>query len=225
MRVGVVEDQPLLRNALAEVLAGRGMTVVGHAGDVDGALRLARQDHPDVLLLDIRLPPTWSDEGLLIAERVRARHPEIGLLVLSSYAEIPFAQRLLSISDDTRSVGYLLKQQVGDVTELVEAIRRVAAGEVVIDRCLIQRLMNRRRVDNPLDTLSPHERRVLALVAEGWSNRGIADQVGCQVSTVEKHLSTITAKLRLVPARPGARRGVNLRVLAVLAFLSGVGGD
>lgn len=222
MRIALVEDQPLLRDVLAEALTARGLHVVGTAGSADEALRLSGQQSPQVLLLDIRLPPTYLDEGLRVAEEVRRRHPGIGLLVLSSHAEIAFAQRLLSMEADTRSVGYLLKDRVGEVAELVVAIHRVAAGEVVIDRQLIQRLMVRPRVDNPLDRLSPHERRILALVAEGRSNLGIAEQMECQVSTVEKHLSTITGKLRLAPPDSRTRRGVNVRVLAALAFLTGV---
>lgn len=224
MRIAIVEDQPLLCGVLAEVLTSRGLHVVGTAGDAAAALRLAERLSPEVMLLDIRLPPTFLDEGLRVAEEARRRHPGIALLVLSSHAEVAFAQRLLSMEADTRSVGYLLKDRVGEVAELVAAVRRVAAGEVVIDRHLIQRLMLRPRIDDPLDRLSPHERRILALVAEGRSNRGIAEQMECQISTVEKHLSTITGKLRLAPPDSRTRRGVNVRVLAALAFLSGVHG-
>ncbi|SCL40931.1 DNA-binding response regulator, NarL/FixJ family, contains REC and HTH domains [Micromonospora pallida] len=222
MRIVLVEDQPLLRDVLAEALTARGLHVVGTAGDAATALLLAERLSPEVMLLDIRLPPTFLDEGLRVAEEVRRRHPGVALLVLSSYAEVAFASRLLSMEADTRSVGYLLKDRVGEIAELVAAIRRVAAGEVVIDRHLIQRLMVRPRIDNPLDRLSPHERRILALVAEGRSNLGIAEQMECQVSTVEKHLSTITGKLRLTPPDARTRRGVNVRVLATLAFLTGV---
>ncbi|MGB2568577.1 MULTISPECIES: response regulator transcription factor [Micromonospora] len=223
MRIGIVEDQPLLRTALAEVLSARGMAVVGVAGDPAEALRLGDRERPDVMLLDIRLPPTFVDEGLQIAEAMRRRHPTVGLLVLSSHAEVAFAQRLLSMEEDTRGVGYLLKERVGEVAELADAVRRVAGGEVIVDRCLIQRLMARPRLGDPLDRLSPHERRVLALVAEGRSNLGIAEQMGCQVGTVEKHLSAITGKLRLIPGDARARRGINVRVLATLAFLGGTG--
>lgn len=224
MRIAIVEDQPLLRTALAEVLSARGMTVLGVAGDADGALRLGGEK-PDVMLLDIRLPPTFTDEGLRIAEEMRRRHPSVALLVLSSYTEIGFAQRLLGMEDDTRSVGYLSKDRVGEVAELADTVRRVAAGEVIVDRRLIQRLMARPRTDNPLDRLSPHEQRILALVAEGRSNLGIAEQVDCQIGTVEKHLSAIGGKLGLTPADPQTRRGVNVRVLATLAFLSSSGGS
>ncbi|MEU2262076.1 response regulator transcription factor [Streptomyces sp. NPDC019645] len=219
MRVAVVEDQPLLQDVLAEGLTSRGLTVVGRARDATGALLFLERTEPEVVLLDIRLPPGYSDEGLCLAETVRARYPAVGLLVLSSYAELHFAQRLLGMQEDARAVGYVLKERVGDLGELIEAIRRVAAGEVVVDRHLINRLMSRQRTSDPLERLSPHERRILALVAEGRSNLGIAEQMACRVSTVEKHLSSITAKLDLAPIGEATRRGVNVRVLATLAFL------
>lgn len=225
MRVGIVEDQPLLQDVLAAGLTGRGVTVVGRARDAAGALHFVAHTPPDVLLLDIRLPPTYSDEGLAIAEAVRSRNPAVGLLVLSSYAEVSFAQRLLSMQDDSRAVGYLLKERVGDLDELVEAIRRIADGEVVIDRQLINRLLSRRRSTDPLERLSPHERRILALVAEGRSNLGIAQQMECRISTVEKHLTAITHKLGLGGIDEPARRGVNVRVLATLAFLRGAANE
>jgi DNA-binding NarL/FixJ family response regulator len=223
MRVGIVEDHLLLQDVLTEGLRGRGVRVVGAAADVESATRLVDADPPDVLLLDIRLPPDHRDEGLRLAELVRAGHPQVGLLVLSSHGEVSFAQRLLGMPGEPRALGYLLKERVGNLDELVDALRRVAAGEVVIDRQLIRALMTGPRPKDPLDLLSPHERRVLALVAEGRSNPGIAERMGCQVGTVEKHLSAITSKLGLGSLGEVNRRGVNVRVLATLAFLRGTG--
>lgn len=223
MRVGIVEDHLLLQDILTEGLRGRGVGVVGAATDVASATRLVAADPPDVLLLDIRLPPDHRDEGLCLAELVRAEHPQVGLLVLSSQGEVSFAQRLLGLPGEARALGYLLKDRVGNLDELVDALRRVAAGEVVIDRELIRALMTGPRPEDPLDLLSPHERRVLALVAEGRSNLGIAERMGCRVGTVEKHLSVITGKLGLGSLGEVDRRGVNVRVLATLAFLRGTG--
>ena len=221
MRVGIVEHEPHLRDALAEGLPARGITVVGRAADAHGALRLVERRDPDVLLLDVRLPPTFTDEGVRAAESLRARHPAVGLLVLSSQAELNLVQRLLALGDDARAVGYLLKERVGNLDELAEAIRRIGAGEVVIDRHLIGRLMSRRGTGDALHVLSAPERRVLALVAEGRSNRGIARDLGCQVVAVEKHLSSITAKLGLTTLDELHRRRVNQRVLTALAYLRG----
>ncbi|RZU49452.1 DNA-binding NarL/FixJ family response regulator [Krasilnikovia cinnamomea] len=219
MHVVIVEDQGLLRDALAEGLTGQGVHVTAKVQDADGALAAINAAAPDVAILDIRLPPTFSDEGLVIAEQVRERYPEVGLLVLSSYAEVAYAERLLHMQDESRAIGYLLKERVGDLAELTEALRRVAAGEVVIDPLLIDRLMRRRRAPDPLAALSPHERRILALVAEGRSNLGIARELGNQISTVEKHVSVIADKLRLPAARDTDRRHVNMRVLAALVYL------
>jgi DNA-binding NarL/FixJ family response regulator len=223
MRVGIVEDHLLLQDILTEGLRGRGMRVTGAAADVESATRLVDADPPDVLLLDIRLPPGHRDEGLHLAELVRARHPEVGLLVLSSQGEVGFAQRLLGMPGEARALGYLLKDRVGNLDELIDALHRVGKGEVVIDRQLIRALMSGPRPRDPLELLSPHERRVLALVAEGRSNLGIAEHMACQVGTVEKHLSAITSKLGLGSLGEVQRRGVNVRVLATLAFLRGTG--
>ncbi|MBC6449019.1 response regulator transcription factor [Actinokineospora xionganensis] len=223
MRVVIVEDHLLLRDILTEGLRGRGVRVIGAAADVESAARLVYADPPDVVLLDIRLPPHQRDEGLCLAELVRSRHPEVGLLVLSSQGEVSFAQRLLGMPGESRALGYLLKERVGDLDELVDALHRVTAGDVVIDRELIRALMTGPRPKDPLDLLSPHERRVLSLVAQGRSNLGIAQHMACQVGTVEKHLSVITAKLGLGSLGEVDRRGVNIRVLATLAFLRGTG--
>jgi DNA-binding NarL/FixJ family response regulator len=221
MRVVVVEDQRLLLDILADALAGHQVQVVGRARDLAEALQAVDDTAPDVAILDIRLPPAYTDEGLRAAELLRVRHPDLGLLVLSSYAEVAYAERLLTMEEDSRSIGYLLKERVGNLTELVEALRRIAAGEVVIDSYVIDRLMARRRAHDPLAVLTAHERRVLALVAEGRSNLGIAQHLGCQISTIEKHVSAITDKLGLPSAGDRSRPGVNVRVLATLAFLRG----
>lgn len=219
MRVVIVEDQRLFLDALADALLSRSIEVTARATTLDEALRAVDETAPDAALLDIKLHPTLTDEGLRVAEEVRKRYPDVGLLVLSAYAEVAYAERLLGIEEHTRSVGYLLKERVGNVDELVESLHRVVAGEVVIDPYLIDRLMARRRRQDPLDALSPHERRILALVAEGRSNLGIAQHLGCQISTVEKHLAAITSKLGLLAIDGRQRREVNVRVLATLAFL------
>ncbi|MEU5266454.1 response regulator transcription factor [Amycolatopsis sp. NPDC021455] len=217
MRVAIVEDEPLFLDALATSLAGQHVDVVGRARDADEALAVIDRTAPDVALLDIRLPPGFTDEGLRLAERVRATYPSVGLLVLSSYAEAAYAERLLGIEQGTGAVGYLLKERVGDVAELLDALHRVAAGDVVVDPYVITRLMSRRRRHDPLAALTAHERRVLSLVAEGRSNLGIAQETGCRITTVEKHLTAITGKLGLTQVAD--RRSVNVRVLATLEYL------
>jgi DNA-binding NarL/FixJ family response regulator len=217
MKIVIVEDQHLFLDALATALDGPQIQVAGRARDLPAALAEVSAHQPDVAILDIRLPPDFTDEGLRLAETLRARFPSVGLLILSSYAEVAYAERLLGIEEDARGVGYLLKERVGNVSELVDAITRVAAGGVVIDPHVVQRLMSRRRLTDPLAVLTAHERRVLALVAEGRSNQAIAAETGAQVSTVEKHLSVIVNKLGLADRLD--RRSVNVRVLATLEYL------
>lgn len=217
MRVVIVEDEGLMLDMLSTSLPQHGVEVVGQARDVDEALQVVDEVAPDVVLLDIRLPPNWTDEGLQLAELLRERYKEVGLLVLSTHAEIAYAQRLLNIEEDSQAIGYLLKERVGEVRELVAGIERVGRGGVVIDEWIVERAMSRPRTKDPLEKLTPHERRILKLVAEGWSNLGIARQLGSRISTVEKHLSSITTKLDLVGAL--SRDAVNVRVLATLAFL------
>jgi len=225
MRVVIVEDQGLFLDALVDGLTARQVEVVGRARNANEALEVINRSAPDVAVLDIRMPPTYTDEGLRIAEQVRSRYPDVALLILSSYAEVAYAERLLSIQDDSHALGYLLKERVGNLSELTNALQRVVAGEVLIDSYIIDRLMKRRRHHDPLDALTPHERRVLALVAEGCSNLGIAQQLDCQISTVEKHLTVITEKLGLPTASEDRRRHVNVRVLATLTFLRSSGAD
>jgi DNA-binding NarL/FixJ family response regulator len=219
MKVVIVEDQHLFLDALATALDSHNIEVAGRARNLDEALAVVDRTAPQVALLDIRLPPDYTDEGLRIAELLRPKYPQVGLLVLSSYAEVAYAERLVAIEPDAHAVGYLLKERVGNLAELIDAINRVAAGDVVIDSHVVTRLMSRRRHRDPLAKLTAHERRILALVAEGRSNLAIAQHTGSQISTVEKHLSTINAKLGLNQATVADRRSVNVRVLATLEFL------
>ena len=222
MRVVVVEDQPFLRDLVSTGLSMHGVTVVGQAGDAVSAERAVTTHAPDLLLLDIRLPPTFTDEGVRIAEAVRRRHPEVAVMVLSSYAEMTFAERLIGMERPARAVGYLLKDRVAELARLVDDMRRVSRGEVVIDPAVLDRLVARDRGNGPaLGRLTAHEQRILALVAEGRSNTGIAGELGCRVSTVERHLSVIIDKLGLPAAGDDIRPGVNVRVLATLAYLRG----
>jgi DNA-binding NarL/FixJ family response regulator len=223
VRVVIVEDERLFLDAVAEALHSRSVEVAARAASLEEALRAVNESAPDAALLDIRLPPHYTDEGLRIAEELRRRYPDVGLLILSGVAEVAYVERLLNLEEHSRSVGYLLKDRVGDVDELAAALNRVAAGEVVIDSSIIDRLMARRRRQDPLDALSPHERRVLSLVAEGRSNLGIAQHIGVKISTVEKHLSAITNKLGLLAINDRDRRDVNVRVLATLEFLRSSG--
>jgi DNA-binding NarL/FixJ family response regulator len=219
MRAVIVEDKGFFLDLLAAALHGRRIEVAGRAATQPEALRIIDETAPDLVLLDIRLAGERDDEGLRVAEIVRASYPEIGILVLSSYLEAAYAERLLSIEEPPRAIGYLGKERLGDLDELVEAMTRIARGGVVIDRYLIAQLMSRRRIASPLDHLTAHERRVLELVAEGRSNVGIAQALGTKISTVERQLSAIFGKLGLAGATEADRRAVNLRVLATLTFL------
>jgi DNA-binding NarL/FixJ family response regulator len=223
MRVVFVEDERLFLNAVAEAMLSRSIEVAARATSLEEALRAVNESAPDAALIDIRLPPDYTDEGLRIAEELRRRYPDVGLLILSGVAEVAYVERLLNLEEHSHSVGYLLKDRVGDVDELAAALNRVAAGEVVIDSTIIDRLMARRRRQDPLDALSPHERRVLSLVAEGRSNLSIAQYLNVKISTVEKHLSAITSKLGLLAINGRDRRDVNVRVLATLEFLRSSG--
>jgi DNA-binding NarL/FixJ family response regulator len=219
VRAVVVEDEELLKDVLAVALTARGVRIVGQARDQASALQAVDTYAPDLMVLDIRLPPGYTDEGIRIAETVRRQYPDVGLLVLSSFAEPGYAERLLRIETSSRSIGYLLKDRVGNLGQLIEAMQRVVAGEVVIDSMLVDLLLGRRHGRDPLDRLTAHEQRILALVAEGRSNLGIAQNLGCRISTVEKYLSVITDKLGLPTSNDPNRPGVNVRVLAALVFL------
>ncbi len=208
----LADDALLFREGLARVLRDDGIEVAGQAGDVASLFRLVRTDPPDVAVLDIRMPPTHTTEGLDAARRLRAEHPGVGVLVLSQFLEPHYALRL--VEDAPRGSGYLLKDRVVELRDVTEAVRRVAAGELVVDPSVVAELVGRRRVRDPLDQLSPREREVLALLAEGRSNQAIGERLFLSPKTVEAHVRGIFTRLSLLPAPDD-----NRRVLAVLAWL------
>jgi DNA-binding NarL/FixJ family response regulator len=212
VRVVVAEDVMLTREGIVRLLADAGIEVVGEAEDLDGLMRRVRAQRPDAAIIDIRMPPTHTDEGLVAARDIRTEYPEIGVLVLSQYVEPSYALRL--IEEHPERVGYLLKERVFDVAILVDALRRISEGESVVDPTLVARLVGRRRRENPLEALTPRETEVLALVAEGRSNNAIASELFITERTVEAHVKQIFSKLDLPESRERHRR-----VLAVLAFL------
>jgi DNA-binding NarL/FixJ family response regulator len=213
----IAEDSGLFRQMLVDLLTDRGLEVTGQAETKEELLRLVRSAPPDVILIDIRLPPGHRDEGLQAAEEIRASNPGVALLVLSHYAETSYAVRLLETA--AHSAGYLVKDRVQDGDRLVDAIHRVANGEVVVDPEVVGRLVRRRRTVDPLDRLTPSERTVLSLIAEGRSNAAIAEQLAYSVKTVEKRITAISQKLGLPPTGDEGRTDVNVRVLVVLAYL------
>ena len=212
MRVVLAEDSVLLREGVARILDEAGFEVVGQAGNADELLLKVRSYSPDVAIVDIRMPPTHTDEGLRAAQEIREKHPTCGVLVLSQYVEATYAMELLA--ESAEGVGYLLKDRVSDVNEFADAVRRVGEGGSALDPTIVSQLVGRRRRDDPIDQLTPREREVLGLMAEGRSNSGIAEQLVVTDRAVEKHVTSIFAKLRL-PAAPEDHR----RVLAVLAYL------
>jgi DNA-binding NarL/FixJ family response regulator len=212
MRVVVADDVMLTREGIAHLLVEAGIEVVAQAEDADALLREVRLKQPDAAIVDIRMPPTHTDEGLVAAQRIRADHPAIGVLVLSQYVEPSYAMRLLE--EHPERVGYLLKQRVFDVAVLVDALRRIGEGETVIDPTIVSRLVGRQRRHDPLAELTPREREVLGLVAEGLSNGAIAGRLFVTERTVEAHVKQVFLKLRLA-VDPESHR----RVLAVLAYL------
>ncbi|MFG2004555.1 response regulator [Spirillospora sp. NPDC048911] len=215
MRLVIADDSGLLRQILAETLTRRGFEVIGQAGSLPELLRVVAADPPDLVILDIRMPPDQRDEGLQAAARIRAGHPRTGLLVLSHYAETSYAVRLLEIA--TEAVGYLVKDRVQDTDRLVDAVVRVARGEVVIDTEVIHRVISRHRAVDPLRDLTASEKRVLELMAEGRSNNAIAGEMNYSHKTVEKRITAVSRKLGL--PQDDERSGVNIRVLAVLTYL------
>jgi DNA-binding NarL/FixJ family response regulator len=212
VRVAIAEDSVLLREGLARLLDDAGIEVIARCGDADELRQLLKAKQPDVVIVDIRLPPTHTDEGLQAAVEIRSEHPDIGVLVLSQYVELGLAMKLLADSAD--GVGYLLKDRISDVTDFLNAVRRVANGGSAIDPTIVSTLLSRRRSDDPLAKLTPREREVLELMAEGTSNQGIADRMVITLRAVEKYVSSIFSKLGL-PATGSESR----RVLAVLLFL------
>jgi DNA-binding NarL/FixJ family response regulator len=212
MRVVVAEDVMLTREGIVRLLRDAGFQVVGEAEDLDGLLRSVALERPEAVVVDIRMPPTHTDEGLVAAQRIRTQHPDVGVLLLSQYVEPSYAMRL--IQDHPERVGYLLKERVFDAAILVDALRRIVDGETVIDPTIVSRLVGRRRRQDPLAVLSERERDVLGLIAEGMSNRAIAARLYVTERTVEAHTKQIFQKLHLYES-PDQHR----RVLAVLAFL------
>lgn len=211
MRVVIVDDMLLLREGLARILRDRGIDVVGEAGSAEGLAELVSRTRPDVVILDIRMPPTFTDEGIAAAAQLRETHPQVAILVLSQFLDAAHAMRLLQQAPE-RS-GYLLKDRVMDMASLTDALRRLTEGETVVDPTIVSQVMRSRRASRVAD-LTEREQEVLALVAEGLSNQGIADRLGVNDRTVETHTARIFAKFGL-EASPETHR----RVLAVLAYL------
>ena len=211
-RVVIAEDSVLLREGIARLLEESGFEVAGQAGDAEDLLRKVGAHKPDVAVIDVRMPPTHTDEGLRAARRIRAEHPGTAVLVLSQYVEEAYALDLLS--ESTESTGYLLKDRIADVESFVDAVHRVAGGGSALDPEVVALLLGRRRREDPLAALTPREREVLALMAEGRSNLSMAEALVVSERAVEKHVTSIFSKLDLPPAAQDHRR-----VLAVLAFL------
>jgi DNA-binding NarL/FixJ family response regulator len=212
VRVIVADDSMLLREGVVRVLADAGFDVVGQAGNGEELMRQTRQHKPDVAIVDIRMPPTYTDEGLRAALAIRAEIPETAVLVLSQYLEDQYALELLG--QDAAGVGYLLKDRVSDFERFTDAVRRVAEGGSALDPEVVSQMLRRRRVVDPLAALTPREREVLALMAEGRSNQAISQVLVISERAVEKHVTSIFARLDLQQAAETHRR-----VLAVLAFL------
>jgi DNA-binding NarL/FixJ family response regulator len=212
VRVVVAEDSVLLREGIVRLLSESGLEVVGQAGDAEDLLRKAGAHRPDVVIADIRMPPDNTDDGLRAAIEIRERHPGTGVLVLSAYVEEAYALEL--VGDDASGIGYLLKDRVADVEGFVDAVRRVAAGGSALDPEVVSSLLGRTRRVDPVDELTGREREVLELMAEGRSNRAIADGLVITERAVEKHVTSIFGKLGLEPTAEDHRR-----VLAVLTFL------
>jgi DNA-binding NarL/FixJ family response regulator len=212
MRVVIADDEVLLREGLARLLSEVGIDVAGTAGTPDELLRLVEQHRPNVVIVDIKMPPTHTEEGLVAAEMLERSHPEVGVLVLSHYLAPRYAARLLE--NHPARAGYLLKERISDVAVLNDALRRISEGECVIDPTIVTRLLQRQRAGSPLDELTPREREVLALIAEGRSNRAICAQLFVSPKTVEAHVHQIFLKLGLVDD-PDEHR----RVAAVLTYL------
>ncbi|HET7445204.1 MAG TPA: response regulator transcription factor [Solirubrobacterales bacterium] len=212
MRVVVADDSTLLREGLVRLLEEAGLEVVGQAADGEELLRKVRAHKPDVAVVDVRMPPTHTDEGLRAAREIRAELPEVSVLVLSQYVEVAYARELLA--ESAEGLGYLLKDRVADVEALTDAVRRVGEGGSALDPEVVSQMLGRRRADDPLEQLTPRECEVLGLMAEGRSNAAIAAELVVTERAVEKHVTGIFAKLEL-----GASSEDHRRVLAVLRFL------
>jgi DNA-binding NarL/FixJ family response regulator len=214
MRVVIAEDLALLRDGLARLLRDNGFEVVAAVRDGDALVHAVAQERPEVAIVDIRLPPSFRDEGLRAALELRERHPDTAILVVSQYVEPTYATELLA--DGRGGVGYLLKDRIMEVADFVDAVRRVAKGGTALDPEVVGQLFSRRRADGPLERLTPREREVLGLMAEGRSNSAIAEELVLTIGAVEKHVANIFMKLSLPPSETD-----NRRVLAVLAYLQG----
>lgn len=214
MRLGLADDSLLFREGLARLVSELGFEVVFQVESVEELQAEVERHRPDAVIVDVRMPPSFTNEGIVAARRLRATRPELGVLVLSQYVESSQAARLLS--EDGRGVGYLLKDRVSDLDALADAIRRVAAGGTVIDPEVVSRLLARRTDHDALADLTPREREVLALMAEGHSNAAIGERLFIGLKTVETHIGTIFSKLELLPDQE-----VDRRVRAVLTFLRG----
>lgn len=212
MRIVIAEDSALLREGLARILVEGGFEVLAQTTNADELKDAVRRHKPDVAVVDVRMPPTHTDEGARAAREIREAQPEVGILLLSQIVEAAHALALFSESPE--GFGYLLKDRVSNIDDFLDAVRRVGAGGTAIDPEVVGQLMGRRRERDPLEDLSPREREVLGLMAEGLSNRGICDRLFLSPKTVETHVNSIFTKLRLAPAPDDHRR-----VLAVLAFL------
>ena len=212
MRVVVADDVMLTREGIVRLLEDAGIEVVGQAEDAVGLMREVGLARPDAVVVDIRMPPTHTDEGLVAAQEIRSTHPEVAVLVLSEHVEPAYALRLLE--EHPERMGYLLKERVFDVVVLVDALRRLVDGETVVDPTIVARLLGRRRRADPLEDLTPREREVLGLIAEGLTNRAIAARLFVTERTVEAHVKQIFLELGLE-----AGAGSHRRVLAVLAYL------
>jgi len=212
MRIVIADDAALIREGVAHLLIENGLEVVDQVGDADALLTSVRERRPDVALVDIRMPPTHTDEGLRGARVIRSRYPETAVLVLSQHLEPAYALRL--IEEKPEGIGYLLKERVGRVQQLLDAVQRVAAGECVVDRAVVDELLARRRRVDPMADLTPREREIIALMAEGRSNQGICRTLWLSPKTVETHIRSAFAKLGIKEAPED-----NRRVLAVLTYL------
>src|SRR3954452_9633422 len=212
MRALIAEDSVLLREGISRLLTEAGIEIVGQAGDGEDLVRKARAHKPDVVVTDIRMPPTQTDEGVRAAKVIRGELPETGVLVLSQYVEEGYVMELLGERAD--GVGYLLKDRVTDIERFVEAVRRVAGGGSALDPEVVSHMLGRRRREDPLDDLTPREREVLALMAEGYSNAAIAAKLVVTDRAVEKHVTNVFAKLGF-----GSEPEYHRRVLAVLTFV------
>jgi DNA-binding NarL/FixJ family response regulator len=219
VRVVIAEDLALLRDGMVRLLEANGFEVVAAVDNADALVHAVRLDRPDIAIVDIRLPPTFRDEGLRAALELRRTSPEVAILVVSQYVERTYATELLAGAGSAGGIGYLLKDRVMNVDDFVEAVRRVGSGGAALDPEVVAQLLGRRGT-SPVDDLSPREREVLELMAEGRSNAGIAEALVLSISAVEKHVASIFHKLRLPPSDTDHRR-----VLAVLAYLEQSDGD